>query len=223
MHGSPIPGVPVHHNIAPIVDGGIASQEGPCVNPFLVLGRSGVETLRTRLGRGFPGESIRSIAIQIADAIDAAHSQGVMLERLNPKDVLFESATDDRIVIVFDMYALYANCFDENLESPMPQFDLNYLAPELFSGSPQGNTRSDIYSFAVMVFEVIAGRRPYASLPDLEKAMTKDELPPDIREFRDVPEEISIGLSRMLSRDPLKRPSSAKEAIAGIETPLLQL
>jgi serine/threonine-protein kinase len=93
-----------------------------------------------------------------------------------------------------------------------------YLAPELVSGeSPKGV--SDIYSFGIVVFEMIAGTVPFDEYRDpLAIIRAKvDQDAPDIRQFRpDVPEEVAMRLSSVLARNPALRPSSARLALAGI-------
>jgi len=84
-----------------------------------------------------------------------------------------------------------------------------YAAPEAFSRTWL-TPATDIYSLGVLLFEAIAGRRPFAATPSQTWAAAhRREAPPEVRAFR--PEaslEVGELLRRMLAKDPLRRPGA---------------
>jgi serine/threonine-protein kinase len=96
-----------------------------------------------------------------------------------------------------------------------------YLAPEQLAGEP-GDVRSDLYACGTMLFEMLAGRRPFAAMTheELTYRLTNED-PPDLLTLApDTPPELARAVMRCLARDPAARWASAAElidALAGIE------
>ena len=90
---------------------------------------------------------------------------------------------------------------------------LAYIAPEMVTSALAAGPRSDIYSLGVTLYEMITGRRPWDSDDPGELAMLHRQAKPiDIRALRpDVPDPVAEIVHSMLAKDPLRRPSSARE------------
>jgi serine/threonine-protein kinase len=169
-----------------------------------------------------PGPDILSVATQIADAIDFAHSEGIVHRDIKPSNILIESTPRGRVVLsdfgvarVFGAVQRQITATSSNELVGSPAF----LAPEALGGQ-EISEKSDIYSFGVVLYEMITGKDPFARfkmIPALlHEKVNKDA--PDIREFRkDVPKSVAVRLAQTLSRDPTKRPRSARAVLAGIE------
>jgi eukaryotic-like serine/threonine-protein kinase len=208
-----------HENIIAILDTGIVGGY-----PFTVMeyfrGRSLKEWLETH--DRIPGPDTLSVAIQIADAIDFAHSHGIVHRDIKPSNILIDSNPGGRVVLsdfgvarVFGAVQMQvtATTRSELVGSPA------YLAPEALVGR-EISTKSDIYSFGVVLYEMIAGKSPFANSETVSALLNgkRNKNAPDIRGFRkDVPKSVALRLAQTLSLDPNKRPQSARAVLSGIE------
>jgi serine/threonine-protein kinase len=206
-----------HRNIVKMLDRGLRTGY-----PFTIMEYLGGGTLRDWLTTHdrLPGRDIASIASQLADAIDYAHSRGVIHRDIKPGNVLFESDPNGRIALSDFGIAAILGAVQRDITAAGGEFSGSpgYLAPEIISGeSPEGV--SDIYSFGIVLFEMIAGTVPFDEFRDplaIIRAKVEQDAP-DIRRFRsDVPEDVAIGLSSVLARNPALRPSSARLALTAI-------
>jgi serine/threonine protein kinase len=207
-----------HRNIVKTLDRGLRMGY-----PFTIIEYLGGGTLRDwlRVHDRLPGRDIASIASQLADAIDYAHSRGVIHRDIKPGNVLFESDPNGRVALSDFGIAAILGAVERDITAIGGEFNGSpgYLAPELVVGdSPKG--ASDIYSFGVVVFEMIAGTVPFDEYKEplaIIRAKTEKDAP-DIRQFRpDVPETVAMQLRSVLARQPALRPASARLALAGIE------
>jgi serine/threonine protein kinase len=142
-----------HPNVVAVFDAGVDDGE----HPYIVMERLQGRTLADELTRGpMPIERVRSMAIQVLDALAAAHAMGLVHRDVKPGNVL---AADDDTWKVADFGI--AKWMDESgitrtgevLGSP------GYLAPERFEGTP-ASPSSDLYSVGVLLYEALTGRRP---------------------------------------------------------------
>jgi serine/threonine protein kinase len=190
--------------------------------PFTIMEYLAGGTLRDwiRTHDRIPGQDIASIATQLADAIDYAHSRGVVHRDIKPGNILFESDPNGRVALSDFGIATLLGAVQRDITAAAEEFSGSpgYLAPELLSGdSPK--VASDIYSFGIVLFEMITGIVPFDEYRDplaIIRAKVEQD-PPDIRLSRsDVPEDVAVRLSTVLARNPALRPSSARLALAGL-------
>ena len=206
-----------HRNIARVFDRGLRAGY-----PFTIIEFLGGGTLRDwlRTHDRLPGRDIASIASQVADAVDYAHSRGIIHRDIKPGNILFESDAFGRIALCDFGIAAILGAVERDLTAEGEfKGSPGYLAPELLrEGSP--GYESDIYSFGIVVFEMIAGAVPFDEYQHplaIIRAKVEHDAP-DIHNIRpDVPENVAMQLSSMIARDPALRPSSARAALAGLE------
>lgn len=207
-----------HRNIVKIFDRGL--QGG---YPFIVMEYFAGGTLRDWLWTHdrIPGADILAIAGQVADAIDFAHLRGVVHRDIKPGNILFESNPHDRVALGDFGIARIFGAVERNITAAGGEFvgSPGYLAPEAFEGR-EISKASDIYSFGVVLYEMIAGKIPFDEFQEvyaiLQVKVNQDA--PDIRTYRKgIPLEISERLSQTLSRSPSKRPKTARAVLSGIE------
>jgi eukaryotic-like serine/threonine-protein kinase len=207
-----------HRNIVRMLDRGLRTGY-----PFTIIEFMGGGTLRDwlRTHDRLPGRDVVSVASQLADAIDFAHSRGVIHRDIKPGNVLFESDPNGRVALSDFGIAAIMGAVQRDITAVEGGFSgtPGYLAPELLLGTPPQNL-SDIYSFGVVLYEMVTGKIPFDEFGEplaLIRAKVDNDVP-DIRRFRpDVPEHIAMEFQVVLARNPELRPSSARLALATIE------
>ena len=201
---------------------------------FLVLelvdGKTLAETVSERTARdagtALPVHEALTVARQIAEALEAAHDKGVVHRDLKPANV---KITPAQVVKVLDFGLA------KNLGNDRPSPDLThvasgadgvggpplgtaaYMSPEQARGLPV-DKRTDIWAFGVVLFEMIAGRRPFRGdgVTDTLAAILKTD--PDWSELPDgVSPDLVRLLRRCLEKDPRRRVQSMGDARVQIE------
>ncbi len=181
--------------------------------PFFTMEFIEGETLGDRLLHAGPfaaDEALR-IASQIAEAIDAVHEAGIIHRDLKSSNVIL--AEEGRVVVTDFGLAKYAvsdaTLTQGNLVGSPP-----YIAPELIEGK-EANTASDIYSFGVVLYEMITGAWPFEGDTPLLTIMKRLSHPPVPMETRrpDVTKAWNHVVMRCLERAPEARYARAMDAV----------
>ena len=177
------------------------------------------DTLAARLQRGpmTVAEAVE-VAWQLADALAAAHSQGVIHRDLKPSNVVL--SPDGRAkVLDFGIARLVPAGADMSASVPgtiggglvgTP----GYAAPEQYL-SRNVDGRADLYALGVMLFEMLAGRRPFpgSDAIQLATAVLRDDAPKLASSGLWVPPELAQLVERLLEREPSRRPASGEEVL----------
>ncbi len=171
------------------------------------------ETLADRIARGplGPGDALE-IALQTARALDAAHRAGIVHRDIKPENIMIRG---DGYVKVLD-FGLAKLAPEERLTSvATPDAGMtragavlgtrNYMAPEQAAGGTVDG-RSDLYSLAVVMHEMLAGALPPAS------ATARDAQALSL-----VPKQVRRLLQRGLAADPIARYQTAGELTRDLE------
>jgi len=179
----------------------IGEHEG---RPFMVMEHLPGGTLADHLGDG-PVEPDQALAWlgEAAEALDAAHEHGIVHRDVKPANLLFDGA--DRLQVVdFGI----ARVIDETVGMTAPGTVLGtagYLAPEQAKGH-ETTTASDRYALAVVAYELMTGRRPFArESPTAEAAAHIHEIVPPASERADLPEAVDAVFARALAKNPVHR------------------
>src|SRR5438876_6543243 len=127
-------------------------------SPVLVLEYLPGGTLRARAGgrKLAPAEPV-AYALQIADGLEYAHRRGIIHRDLKPENMLF---TEDGNLKISDFGLARLRCADGVTRTDAIVGTLAYLAPECVQGM-EPDTRADIFSFGVMLYEMAAGEPPF--------------------------------------------------------------
>lgn len=196
-----------HPNIVTIYD--VGEQEGL---HFLVMEYLDGQTLRQRLDSGaLPLAEAADLLDQVADALDAVHSQGVVHRDIKPSNVMLlpgRTSPGNGQVKLMD-FGVARQADDTTVTSVgMTVGSPAYMAPEQVRGEPS-TAASDIWSLGVLLYEMVAGRPPFSgqSIPAVLYQVTYEEPPP----LPQVSPAVQKVLLRALEKDPNRRFPSARK------------
>jgi tRNA A-37 threonylcarbamoyl transferase component Bud32/TolB-like protein len=206
-----------HPHILPLLDSGEAGGLLYYVMPY-VEG----ESLRDRLAREkqLPIEDVLRITREVADGLSYAHSHGVVHRDIKPGNILLQSG--HAVIADFGAARALTVAADEPLtDEGMAVGTPAYMSPEQGSGVPEVDARSDVYSLACVVYEMLAGEPPFTGFS--AQAVVAKRLsshPPPISILRDtVPAHVERALAVALARMPADRFATAKEFADALTRP----
>jgi serine/threonine-protein kinase len=200
-----------HPNICAIYDIGETDGYSYIVMPF-VPGR----TLKQVIGeQPLAALSALSIALQVADAIAAAHARGIIHRDIKPNNII---VNDEGQVKVLD-FGLAKMLGDETGDSHspaeieksvteigVPYGTLGYGSPEQAAGE-RVDHRTDVFSLGVVFYEMLTGRQPFRGANRIEvlHAVINAEADPIVEFNPDVPDSLQGVLERALAKKPRNR------------------
>ncbi len=210
-----------HPHILQIHDSGVLEPGGQWRGPFFVMPFIEGESLRDRLAREvqLPLEETIQLAGEIAEALAYAHAHGVVHRDVKPGNILLESGhallADFGVAYALDQASGQAlSLSGVRLGSPY------YTSPEQVGVPHRADARSDIYSLACVVYEMLAGEPPFtgATAQAVTARHAAHSVPP-LRTVRpEVPLETEAVLRRALAKEPGERYASAEEFAAALRT-----
>ena len=180
--------------------------EGPTLAEFLA-------------GRLLPLEDSLSIAIQIVQALTAAHDQGIVHRDLKPQNI--KLAPGGRVKVL-DFGLAYrqpgtSSLFEDLTLSSVPKADIilgtvGYMAPEQVRGESV-DTRADIFSFGCVLYEIVTGKRAFARSSPIEGLAAilhdKPEAPSRLRQ--QLPASLDRLIAHCLEKERSARFQSARD------------
>ncbi|HEX6308508.1 MAG TPA: protein kinase [Longimicrobiales bacterium] len=190
-----------HPNICTIYD--IASVNDRL---FIAMAYYGGGTLEDRLRSGpLPIAQSIDIARQVADALQCAHDAGIVHRDVKPANIAFGERGEVK-VLDFGVAVLTDDSASGTAGTP------SYMAPEQVRDE-SADPRSDVWALGVVLFEMLAGRRPFVGA---DRSAIHDEIlnvdPPALTSLRsEVPQRLAAIVDRALSRSPAQRFRSAAE------------
>jgi serine/threonine-protein kinase len=214
-----------HPNIAAIYE-----VEESCGRKFLVMELVGGETLAERIRRSpISVEETLGIAMQITEALEAAHEKGVVHRDLKPANIKITSEGKVK-VLDFGLAKAFAADVDNSNLSNSPTLSMAatnagiivgtaaYMSPEQARGLT-ADPRSDIFSFGCVLFEMLSGRQAFhgETVSDILASILKSE--PDIRLLpaKLNPKTAEL-LRRCLEKNPKRRWHAAGDVRIEIES-----
>lgn len=204
-----------HPNILPVWDYSVRKPQY-IVMPFVTEGTD----LATILKSG-PIEPERAVNIvrQMGSALDAAHLKGLRHRDVKPSNIMIEKYGADEQALLFDWGI--AQPIDTSGAPPVTRHDQlvgtpAYIAPERLGDQVTPDHRADVYSLAVVLFECLAGHKPFDG-EDMAvlTAQVLREPPPLPAQFGP---ELAAVVAKGLKKDPEERYQSAGELAAAAVT-----
>jgi DNA-binding SARP family transcriptional activator/Tol biopolymer transport system component len=198
-----------HPNIVALLDSG--EIDGA---PFYTMPYVGGETLRARLRREGAlriADALR-ITCDIADALSHAHAHNVVHRDVKPENILLDN--DRTLVTDFGIARAIAEATSQRLTDPgLAMGTAAYMSPEQADGAREVDARTDVYSLACVLYEMLTGDPPFTG--SSKHAILARKLAEPAPPLRNVRESVSPGLEqailKALARTPGDRFGSVKE------------
>ena len=207
-----------HPNIIPIYQYGEDEDTGVYFLAMkLIKGRDLADELRRlKKSRQQLMDVDRALLImeQVASALDYAHSQDIVHRDVKPSNILIDK--DDHALLT-DLGLVLRVSAETTLGTAFGT--PRYIAPEQATSSDKAVPQSDIYSFGVILYEILCGRTPFDGESPMEIALAHiSEAPPPPRQFNtSVPEAVEKELLKALEKDPVKRHKSTMQLIEAVK------
>ena len=177
------------------------------------------ETLRVRISDSrVPWRRAVAIGVEIAEGLAAAHAKGVIHRDLKPENVFL--TTDGRVKILDFGLARYGPSGPQQEDTRATMVTepgtimgtAAYMSPEQVRGDPI-SASSDIFSLGCVLYEMIAGRRPFAGRSSAETmAAILTAQPPPLTELAsEIPPELDRWITHCLEKNPGERFQSARD------------
>ena len=209
-----------HPGICTLYDVGSAPIEGVDVQ-FLVMEMLEGETLADRLRRGpLPLEQAMQTALEILDALSAAHAVGIIHRDLKPANIMLTKAGAK--LLDFGLARLHvstrasdspAEASADPLTMPGMMFGtIPYMSPEQIRGN-DADARSDLFAFGAVLYEMLTGRRAFTGESDAARiaAILEDDPPPLTAAAALVPASLERVVRACLAKEPAERWQHARD------------
>ncbi|MDH3199024.1 MAG: serine/threonine protein kinase [Candidatus Krumholzibacteria bacterium] len=194
-----------HPHIVPIH----AVGEGPDGLVYFVMafveGESVAERLRRR-GR-LPGEEVRRVLTETADALGAAHALGIIHRDVKPDNILLEGSRGRVVVTDFGIAKALSSTTGPNTALTATGVAIgtpHFMSPEQAAGDREVDGRSDLYSLGVVAYQMLTGELPFTAptVPGiLLKHITELAAPIDVKR-PDCPPDLGGAVMRCLEKNP---------------------
>ena len=215
----------VHPHILPLLDSGEVAGR-----PWFAVPRPKGETLRSRLSREgrVPADEAVRLTRELADALGQAHAEGIVHRDVSPENVLLAASPPRDGGTVPGCHALLTNLGLARALDVAAGAELTvtgmlvgtpaYMSPEQAQGDRPIDGRSDTYSLAAVLFEMLTGE-PLFSGPTPQAIMAKRAADRSalVGRLEHVPPPIAAVMIKALARNPEARYRSAADFAAGLD------
>ena len=199
-----------HPHIVPIYD--FAEHEH---QPYLVMRLVEGDTLKERMTQGtLSRDEILRIAQSVADGLDYAHGQGVLHRDIKPSNIMLTSASG---VYIADFgLARMAQAGESTLSQDMIMGTPQYISPEQAMGNKELDGRTDLYSFGIILYELVTGQPPFQSETTYSiihmQIFDAPPLPSSINP--NISPDMEAVLLKALAKEPGSRYDTGRELVA---------
>ncbi|WP_386067169.1 protein kinase [Tahibacter sp. UC22_41] len=197
-----------HRNIVAVYDIVSTDEVSYIAMEFLEGG-----TLSERMQAGLSLADAISVVVQIAGALDFAHSQGIVHRDLKPANIMFRDAATP-VLTDFGIARQQDQAATRLTQTGMLVGTPNYMSPEQISGNDIDG-RSDLYSLGIMFYELLSGRTPFTGDTPIAVMMSHLTQPPppleaEFAHFQSV-------LDRMLAKNRDERYATLGEFVTALK------
>src|SRR5574338_219428 len=199
-----------HPNIVPVLDSGRTGDAPYYVMPFI-----DGEPLRARLDRGerVPVDEAVALISEVADALDYAHAAGIVHRDIKPENILL--LRGHAVVADFGIARALRQASEVShgttTTGGMVLGTPAYMSPEQAVGETEIDGRSDVYSLAIVFFEMLSGTLPF-SAPTAQGLIAKrfvERAPRLSSRVAGIPTPVDDAVAAGLALDPAERPGGA--------------
>jgi serine/threonine protein kinase/HAMP domain-containing protein len=198
-----------HNNIATIYD--VGEVEG---QPYIAMELLDGEPLDDIMDKGttLPMREVLEIGIQLARALDYAHSRGVIHRDIKPSNLVRLKGTRNIKVTDFGIAHIETREGAQQTRMGSVLGTPQYMSPEQALGQTVDG-RSDLFSVGVVLYQLVTGQKPFSgdSLMGLMQSIVKDEPKPPEQWRPDIPPSLRRIIKRCLAKQPDKRFASGGE------------
>jgi two-component system LytT family response regulator len=212
-----------HPNVAHVFEIGEAGDV-----TFLAMEYIEGQTLNARIaGAPLPIAEAIDIAIQVADALDAAHAKGIVHRDIKPANIMI-APRGHVSVLDFGLAKMKSTGGDSATSRTATQFltdpgmvmgTVHYMSPEQALGR-EADSRSDLFSLGIVLYEMATGRLPFAGNNATELLMQILHGQPEAmaRFNYEIPAELERVVRKCLEKDRERRYQSARELLVDLKS-----